>query len=178
MLPGKQRLSPSGPGFSLGQNCFEILSGKVFSTRAFPFICFSFFFFFFFFYLFIYFWLRWVFAAACGLSLVAASWGYSSLPCVGFSLQWLLSLRSTGSRCAGFSSCGTWAQQSWLWVLECRLSSCGTWAQLLRGVWDLPGPGLEPMSPALAGGFPTTAPPGKLRGPFDRTFAKRELEKE
>ena len=26
---------------------------------------------------------------------------------------------------------------------------------------DLPGPGLEPMSPALAGGFLTTAPPGK-----------------
>ena len=24
-----------------------------------------------------------------------------------------------------------------------------------------PGPGLEPMSPALAGGFLTTAPPGK-----------------
>ena len=29
------------------------------------------------------------------------------------------------------------------------------------GMWDLPGPGLEPMSPALAGGFLTTAPPGK-----------------
>ena len=28
-------------------------------------------------------------------------------------------------------------------------------------MWDLPGPGLEPMSPALAGGFLTTAPPGK-----------------
>ena len=32
---------------------------------------------------------------------------------------------------------------------------------MLRGTWDLPGPGLEPMSPALAGGFLTTAPPGK-----------------
>ena len=31
-----------------------------------------------------------------------------------FSLRWLLLLRSTGSRCAGFSSCGTWAQQLWL----------------------------------------------------------------
>ena len=29
------------------------------------------------------------------------------------------------------------------------------------GMWDLPGPGLEPVSPALAGGFLTTAPPGK-----------------
>ena len=31
-----------------------------------------------------YFWLCWVFVAACGLSLVAASVGYSLLPCVGF----------------------------------------------------------------------------------------------
>ena len=28
-------------------------------------------------------------------------------------------------------------------------------------MWELPGPGLEPLSPALAGGFLTTAPPGK-----------------
>ena len=42
-----------------------------------------------------------------------------------------------------------------------RLSSCGSWAQLLRGMWDLPRPGLEPVSPALAGGLPTAAPPGK-----------------
>ena len=32
---------------------------------------------------------------------------------------------------------------------------------MLRGMWDLPGPGLEPLSPALAGGFLTTAPPGR-----------------
>ena len=42
-----------------------------------------------------------------------------------------------------------------------RLSSCGSRAQLLCSMWDLPRPGLEPVSPALAGGFPTTAPPGK-----------------
>ena len=29
------------------------------------------------------------------------------------------------------------------------------------GMWDLPGPGFEPMSPALAGRFLTTVPPGK-----------------
>ena len=46
----------------------------------------------------------------CGLSLAAASGGYSSMRCAGFSLWWLLLLRSTGSRRAGFSSCGTWAQ--------------------------------------------------------------------
>ena len=42
-----------------------------------------------------------------------------------------------------------------------KLSNCGSQAQLLRGMWDLPRPGLEPVSPALAGRFSTTAPPGK-----------------
>ena len=42
-----------------------------------------------------------------------------------------------------------------------RLSSCGSRAQLLCGMWDLPRPGLEPVSPALAGRFSTTAPPEK-----------------
>ena len=42
-----------------------------------------------------------------------------------------------------------------------RLSSRGSRAQLLRGMWDLPRPGLEPACPALAGRFSTTAPPGK-----------------
>ena len=31
----------------------------------------------------------------------------------------------------------------------------------MRGKWDLPGPGLKPVSPALAGGFLTTVRPGK-----------------
>ena len=52
------------------------------------------------------------------------------------------------------SSCGSQA-------LEHRLSSCGSRAQLLRSMWDLPRLGLEPTSPALAGRFPTTVPPGK-----------------
>ena len=46
-----------------------------------------------------YFWLHWVFVAVHGLSLVAASGGYS--------FWWFLLLRSVGSRCAGFSSCGS-----------------------------------------------------------------------
>ena len=72
-------------------------------------------------YLFIYliFWLCWVFIAAHGLSLVAASRGCSSLRCAGFSLWWLLLLRSTGSRRVGLSSCGSRA-------LERRLRSCGS----------------------------------------------------
>ena len=50
----------------------------------------SFIFYKFIFYLFIYFWLHWVFVAACRLSLVTVSRGYSSLRCAGFSLRWLL----------------------------------------------------------------------------------------
>ena len=50
-----------------------------------------------------------------------------------------------------------------------RLSSCGSRAQLLHGLWDLPRPGLEPVSPALAGRFSTTAPPGK---PWKSVFLK------
>ena len=77
-----------------------------------------------------------------------------------------------------FSSCGEWgplfiAVRGPLTVTASpvaehrlqtrRLSSCGSRAQLLRGTWDLPRPGLEPVSPALAGGFLTTAPPGSPR---------------
>ena len=37
--------------------------------------------------------------------------------------------------------------------LQRQTQGSGTWAQLLHGMWDLPGSGIEPMSPALAGGF-------------------------
>ena len=67
------------------------------------------------FFFFIY--LIYLFLAVLGLcccvqafSSCSESGGYSSLWCAGFSLRWLLLLRSTGSRCAGFSSCGTRAQ--------------------------------------------------------------------
>ena len=52
-----------------------------------------------------------------------------------------------------------------------RLSSCGSRAQLLRDTWDLPRPGLEPVSPALAGRFSTTAPPGKPQPEFLHVLA-------
>ena len=82
--------------------------------------------------------LYWVFIAV--LRVYSSSW------CAGFSLQWLLLLLSMGCRCSGFSSCS-------LQGLELLLSSCG--------MWDLPGPGIEPASLALAGRFLTTGPPGK-----------------
>ena len=77
-----------------------------------------------------------------------------------------------------FSSCGKWgplfiAVHGPLTIVASlvaehglqtrRLSSCGSRAQLLRGMWDLPRPGLKPVSPALAGRPSTTAPPGKPR---------------
>ena len=58
---------------------------------------------------FIYFWLCWVIVAVRGLSLVAASRGYSSLWCGSFS-------------CCGAQALGTWASV----VVAHGLSSCGT----------------------------------------------------
>ena len=93
--------------------------------------------------------------------------------CVGSSLLHLgfLQLQRVGAtlRCGaraspygGFSCCAVWALGMRASVVVAHeLSSCGAWAQLLRGMWDLPGPGLKPMSPALAGRFLSTAPPGK-----------------
>ena len=63
-------------------------------------------------YLFIYFGLRWVFVAVRGLSLVAASGGYSSLRSTA------LGTRASIVVAHGLSSCGSRA-------LEHRLSSCG-----------------------------------------------------
>ena len=51
-----------------------------------------------------------------------------------------------------------------------RLSNCGSRAQPLCSMWDPPRPGLEPVSPALAGGFSTTAPPGKPFSGFEINF--------
>ena len=77
---------------------------------------------------------------------------------------------------SAFSSCGKWgplfiAVRGPLTIAASlvtehrlqtrRLSNCGSRAQLLRGMWDLPRPQLEPVCPALAGRFSTTAPPGK-----------------
>ena len=86
-------------------------------------------------YLFIYLWLQWVFVAV-GFSLVAVSAGY---PC-----------SAQTSHCSGFSCCGARALGAQASVVVAHgLSSCGLRAYLLllHGRWDLPGPGLEPVSP-------------------------------
>ena len=80
--------------------------------------------------------------------------------CAGFSLQGLLSLWSTGSRASVFAACGLSSCGSR--APEHRLCTSGTQAWLLRSMWDLPGSGIKPRSPALAGRFFATEPPGKL----------------
>ena len=58
-----------------------------------------------------------------------------------------------------------------------RLSSCSPRAQSLRGMWDPPRPGLEPVSPALAGRFSTTAPPGKPPTQLFKLILRKEARK-
>ena len=81
-----------------------------------------------------YVWLCWVFVSVRGLPLVAASGGHSSSRCGGHS----------SSRCTGLSLSRPLAAEHRLQTR--RLSYCGSRAELLRGMWDLPRPGLEPMS--------------------------------
>ena len=90
-----------------------------------------------------------------GPSPAAASGGHSS-PWRGLPTAMASPSADTGSavRRVGLSSCGWRAP-------ERRPSSCGTRAQPLHGMRDPPGPGPKPMFRALAGRFPTTAPPGK-----------------
>ena len=56
---------------------------------------------------------------------------------------------------------GTWARQLWLRAQEHRLKRCGAASYLPHGMWDGPGSGLKPVSPALAGGFFNTESAGK-----------------
>ena len=72
----------------------------------------------------------------------------SSWQCTASLLRWLLLLQSVGSRCMGFGGHSAQAQ------------SCGMQAELPLSMWN-PGPGIKPMSPALAGRLPTPGPPGK-----------------
>ena len=91
-----------------------------------------------------------------------------SFGCVGSSLLHVgatLRCCAWSSYCSDFSCCRAWSLGTQASVVVAHgLSSCGAWALLFCGMWDLPGPGIEPMSPALAGRFLTTAPPGKSQG--------------
>ena len=84
-----------------------------------------------------------------GLSLAVVSGDYFLL-CTGVSLWWLLLLWSTGARAH---------RVRWLQLAGSVVVVHG---QLPHSLWCLPRPGSEPVSAALAGGFLTTGPPGKL----------------
>ena len=86
-------------------------------------------------------WLHWVFVTVNKLSLVAKGEVYSPAA--------MGSLFTVAASC--FRARGP----------ECRLRRRGTRAWLPRSMWDLPGPGIESVSPALTGGFLTTGPSGK-----------------
>ena len=65
-------------------------------------------------------------------------WGAASQQwCIEFSLRWILLLQRIGARLMG------------------------SVVMAPRSLWNLPRPGIEPMSAAWAGGFWTTGPPGK-----------------
>ena len=82
--------------------------------------------------------------------------------CEGFSLAAASgSCTLDASHCPGFSCCGArtsgvWAQ--WLQLVGSVVLASG----LSCSVWDLPRPGTEPRSPALADRFLTSGPPGKV----------------
>ena len=79
-----------------------------------------------------------LFIFGCAECCCAASRSYSLVVSMGFSLPWLLLLRSLGYRACGLSSSSSQ-------VLEHRLNSCAQ-AFLLRSLWNLPGSGVKPMS--------------------------------
>lgn len=83
--------------------------------------------------------------------------GFSLVVSGGRSSLWWTGFSCCGTRAwqAGFSHCGSWA-------LERGLGNRGAQAQLLCRVWTLPGLGMEPVSPAVEGGFLATTPPGKF----------------
>ena len=68
--------------------------------------------------------------------------------CIGFSCS---GAQALGKQASVVVARGSRAQAQWLWHT----------GLVAPQMWDFPGPGLEPVSPALAGGFLATAPPGK-----------------
>ena len=106
------------------------------------------------------------------LGLCCCAWAFSSCSERGLLFVAVCGLLITvASLCRRARALGMWASVA----VALGLSSCGSRAQLLRGTWDHPGPGLEPMSSALAGRFLTTVPPGKSLGLFS-ILGDQELE--
>ena len=79
--------------------------------------------------------------------------------CVGFSLLGqagaTLYCGARATHCSVFSGCRAQALESMGSVAVAQRLSCP------EACWNVPGPGIEPGSPALAGRFLTTGPQGK-----------------
>ena len=97
----------------------------------------------------------WAFSGCGEWGLLSACGSWAS-PCGGFSCR---GHRIQGARASAVVACGLRSRTSW--APEHKLSGCGAWAELSHGRWGLPRPAIEPVSPALAGGFFTAEPPGK-----------------
>ena len=95
--------------------------------------------------------LHWVFIAARGLSLAVGERGLLS------------SCGARASHCDGFFCCG--AQVPGVGFSSCPSRALESRLSRHTGLvalqlWDVPRPGIEPMSPALVGRFLSTAPQG------------------
>ena len=92
-----------------------------------------------------------------------------------FNFKIYLFMAALGVCCCtwAFSSCSVLLIAVASLIAEHRLqgfSSCDAWVQLPHGMWNLPGPGIKPMSHALAGRFLTSGPPGKSSNFFGYIF--------
>ena len=85
------------------------------------------------------------------LGLCGSVWAFSSCRQLG-----LLFVAAQASHCGGF--CCYKAR-----TLKHRLGSYGTWVQLPCGMWNLPGTGINPVSPAVADSLLATGPPVKSK---------------
>ena len=93
--------------------------------------------------LFIYYFWFWLLHVGLKVGATCSKWGLLS------------SCSARASHGGTFSCCEAWALQ------HAGLSRCDTWALLPRSTWELPGPGVEPLSLALSSGLCTTGPPRK-----------------
>ena len=111
--------------------------------------------------------------------------------CPGFLQLWgaraTLRHDAQASPCTGCSCCRARARASvvatqtqqlqFLWSRAQAQQLWCTGAVDLQGTWDPPRPGIEPMFPALAGGFFITVPPGKFccGTPFKNVVTKMKI---
>ena len=68
-------------------------------------------------------------------------------------------------------------QQLWLVGSRAQAGQLWPWVQLLHSMWNLPGPGMKPVSPASAGGFLPIAPPGQSNHKDSYEAQRRQSEK-